>query len=161
VSLMPVPLPGLLERCVQVLQANSTHQEQQISLVCDPIVPPVLADGDRVLQILTILFDFATERVTGGGSVVVTVKVEQPSVCVEVWDTGPDLVPQECEQVLAGFHHSSGDNVAGGDPLGLNIAIARGLAELQGGDVDLRCSVGAGTTLRLTLPIFQQQELAG
>jgi signal transduction histidine kinase len=153
VSLAAVHLPVLLERCVETLRATSNSQGQEVTLYCDPAVPAVLADGDRVLQILTILLDFATERVMGGGAIDITVVVQQPWVCVEVHDTGPEMAAHECERFLAGFHHATGDGYIDGDRLGLNLAIARGLAELQGGDVELRCAAGTGTTLRLMLPI--------
>ena len=159
VSLTPVDLPGLLERCLETLRDTSNCQGQKVTLCYDPTVPAVMADGDRVLQILTILLDFAAERVKGSGAIDITVVVQQPLVCVEVHDTGPEMAPHECEQLLAGFHHATGDDFVNGDRLGLNLAIARGLAELQGGDVELRCGAGFGTTLRLTLPVHKADEL--
>lgn len=141
----------LLERCVGS-GGHPSAGRGAVTFACDRGVPQVLADGDRVLQILGILLEHTRERARFDDHIEVTVLIEAGSVCVEVSDPGPALPASERDLLFSGFRRPLHGESAPASGLSLNLAIARGLAQLQGGDLQLRGDLDSRTTFCLILP---------
>jgi histidine kinase len=110
----------------------------------------VIADPDRVTQIVTNLVGNALTYTPAGGSVVVTVEREASAARVRVSDTGIGVDPSDAELIFERFHR--GDRSAPGG-MGVGLSIAQSLAKLHGGDVTLESAGrGRGSTFTLTLP---------
>ena len=73
-------------------------------------------------------------------------------VGASVRDTGPGIAPEHVERIFDRFFRidQSRSRALGGTGLGL--AIARLLAELQGGEITVESTLGAGSTFTAWLP---------
>ncbi len=117
------------------------------------VVPrtPVMAraDGARVEQILLILLDNAQRH--AGGNIRVVVSREGGSAVVDVVDDGHGIPPEDQETVFDRFYRRDASRSRPG--AGLGLAIARGLAVAQDGELTLESEVGVGSTFSLRLPL--------
>ncbi len=77
-----------------------------------------------------------------------------PSVAIEFADTGMGISPENLEKVFIPYFTTR----AGGT--GLGMAIARRVAERNGGRIELDSRVGAGTTVRFLFPVLSGEEAA-
>ena len=119
---------------------------------------PVVADRDRIGQVLTNLLSNAARAVaqaagpgTAPGVVTVTTATSGPWATVSVTDTGVGIAAQDLEQVFERFYRVPG--AARGDGSGIGLTIARGIARAHGGDLTARSAgPGHGATFVLTLP---------
>lgn len=114
----------------------------------------VLADPDRIHQVLTNLLDNALRHTPASGSV--TVSCERGhrghTVVVEVSDTGDGIPVDQLQSVFERFHRvdSSRRSDAGS---GLGLTIARAIVIDHGGTLTAHSAgPGRGTTMRITLP---------
>jgi two-component system OmpR family sensor kinase len=114
---------------------------------------PAWVDGDpdRALQVVANLVENALRSTAPGGSVHVHVR---PGM-LEVTDTGVGLAPEDLPHAFERFYlHDR----AGGNPdgrrlsSGLGLAIVRELCERMGGSVEVRSTLGQGTTFTVRLP---------
>lgn len=112
-------------------------------------VPPVLADHDRVVQVLANLLDNALGVTPEGGRVWIEASAADGTVELAVCDTGPGIDPADQERVFERFWR--GERVRPGGS-GLGLAIARGIVESHGGEIRVESEPGAGATFRFTLP---------
>lgn len=82
----------------------------------------------------------------------ITLEGSERDDCVEiaVIDTGVGIPAAERPRVFDRFYRSAGRRDSG---FGLGLAIVRSSIELLGGDVELDSTVGAGTIVRLRLPV--------
>jgi signal transduction histidine kinase len=73
-------------------------------------------------------------------------------VGVSVRDTGTGIAPEHHERIFDRFYRVEQSRSRAHGGAGLGLAIARLLAELQGGAIDLASDVGRGSTFTLWLP---------
>jgi signal transduction histidine kinase len=120
----------------------------------DPRTPPVLADGDRVRQVLINLIDNAIKFSQGGGRVTVRAAPAPRAGFVEiaVQDSGIGIPAQDLPRLTERFFRvdKARSRALGGTGLGL--AIVKHLIQAHGGNLDIASAVGHGTTVRVVLP---------
>lgn len=120
-------------------------------------VPPalsVLADPDRLLQVLTNLI---TNAVRHGGGSLISIKASQDGdvVHIEVGDRGPGIAPGDLPHVFERLYRGSKARSESPSGAGLGLAIAKSLVEAMGGTIGVTSRLGAGTTFTVTLPASQ------
>jgi signal transduction histidine kinase len=146
-------LAGVVEKFADQLLAENSPQ---VLLDYPPQAPLVLADPERVEQILVNLIGNAL-RYTPSGSITVQVrspvKPDPNRLWIAVIDTGLGIAADDLPHVFERFWRAdrSRDRTSGGTGIGL--AICRRLVELQGGEIEVESQVGVGSTFRFSLPI--------
>jgi two-component system OmpR family sensor kinase len=108
--------------------------------------PVIVADGDRVLQIITNLLANAFRWTPDGGRIELDLHSENGSVGVSVEDSGPGIAAEDHERIFRAFWSRDGAGT------GLGLAIARELAEAHGGRIELVSEPGRGSRFELVLP---------
>jgi CheY-like chemotaxis protein len=117
--------------------------------------PPAWVDGDRtrLIQVLSNLLNNAARYTPEGGTVAVGVTVDGDTVCASVEDNGIGISAGLLPHVFDLFTQAerSPDRSQGG--LGLGLALAKSLVELQGGSVSAESAgVGKGSRFAIRLP---------
>jgi signal transduction histidine kinase len=143
----------LLTSLVQRFSEQLLEGGPVLQLECPENLPLVLADTERVEQVLVNLIGNAL-RYTPQGSIVVRVWSEASKrLWIAVVDTGKGIAADELPHVFERFWRSdrSRDRHSGGTGIGL--AISRRLVELQGGTIDAQSQLGQGSTFRFSLPL--------
>jgi len=139
-------VPGEIDlgRCVadavEQLRLLAQAKHQTLEAVAPPAPLMVLADRDRLIQIVTNLVQNAVKFTPEGGSIMVTVRQENQTLAgVSVRDTGPGIPPEFLDQIF--------------DPF-LGLSIVRTLVELHGGTIAARSEPGQGAELSFTIPLL-------
>ncbi|HUF65677.1 MAG TPA: ATP-binding protein [Gemmatimonadaceae bacterium] len=112
----------------------------------------VLADGNRVEQILVNLLSNAVKFTEDGGSITVVCGQEDGQVVVTVTDTGIGIPTDKLETVFEPFAQLPHAGSRRSSGVGLGLAISRDLARAMGGDITVVSTVGAGSAFTLKLP---------
>lgn len=130
----------------------------RLLLDCPPNMASVLADSERVEQILVNLIGNAL-RYTPAGSITVRAweavagSGSAPMIWIAVIDTGQGIAMEDLPHVFERFWRAdrSRDRNSGGTGIGL--AICRRLVELQGGTIEAESELDRGSTFRFSLPL--------
>jgi PAS domain S-box-containing protein len=125
--------------------------EKLIALTGEPSagLPQVLADRDRVFQVLTNLVGNAVKFTPEGGTVTVRAAPARNTVVFSVSDTGPGLRPDDVPHIFDRFWQAMRTATQGS---GLGLPIAKGIVEAHGGTIWVESEPGVGTTVYFTLP---------
>lgn len=107
-------------------------------------------DPAKVRQVASILLDNAVKYTEPGGRVQVRAFRRDGFAVLEVTDTGVGIPPEHLPLVFERFHRVDGSRSGGGSGLGLSIA--RQIADLHGGDIEVESTPGRGSSFRLLLP---------
>ncbi len=119
-----------------------------IELEVDDTVPSVLADANRTRQILIELLHNAVRFSPPDARVALHVGPHDPdTVAATVEDEGPGIHPDDQDRIFDKLHRG-GDS--GGSGIGLYVA--RTLARIQGGRIELESRPGDGSRFTLVLP---------
>lgn len=114
-------------------------------------LPEVLADPDKVAQVLTNLVENAA-KYADPTEVRVRATVEGRSVRIDVRDRGEGIPPEDLPRVFERFFRRDEGRPTG---TGLGLWISRGLVEAHGGVLEAASEPGRGTTFGFTLPMAE------
>ena len=113
----------------------------------------VIADRDRLQQIVLNLLTNAIKFTPRGGRISVRTEEESGRVHIRVADTGPGIEAAQLETIFEPFvqlaQHTTEESERG---VGLGLAISRDLARAMDGDVSATSVPGEGSVFTLTLP---------
>ncbi|HEV7214493.1 MAG TPA: PAS domain S-box protein [Chloroflexota bacterium] len=107
-------------------------------------------DAERLERALVNLLGNAHKYGREGGLIQVRLRQEAGDLQISVSDDGPGIAPAEQARIFDRFYRAPG--TAGNQGSGLGLPIARGLAELHGGRLDVESTPGRGSTFTITLP---------
>jgi PAS domain S-box-containing protein len=116
----------------------------------------VLADGDRLRQVLLNLIENAIKYSPQGGNVAVRGEVIDGGVSLSVSDSGIGIPEADQPLVIRRYFRAGNappENFAG---VGLGLSIAKEIIEAHGGKLSLQSKLGNGTTVTMTLPVGGQ-----
>ncbi|MFT4570861.1 MAG: signal transduction histidine kinase [Candidatus Binatia bacterium] len=132
-----------------VLLMGTQARTSGVTLSCDHeggAGQPAIA-GDRLQQVLLNLVNNGLAACNNGGAIRIRTAMADGDVVIEVSDDGVGMTPEVVKRAFETFYTTRDDGT------GLGLAIVRRLVKQAGGTVDLKTSVGAGTTVSIVLPV--------
>ena len=117
----------------------------------------VLADADRMAQVLDNLLDNALRYAPPGSEVVVRPGCTAERVTCEVTDCGQGIAARHLGLIFERFYRVDAGRSRGQGGSGLGLSIVRSLVEAQGGEVSARSQERQGTTITISLPAAKNQ----
>jgi signal transduction histidine kinase len=134
-------------------QTSREHPERAISVEA-PDTLPIVADQDRIGQVLTNLLDNAIKYSPDGGPVTIRAASAGPAVEVSVLDAGIGISADQAEVVFERFFQADEDAGRRFGGLGLGLYITRAIVHSHGGEISAHpnAEAGRGTVIRVSLP---------
>ena len=148
----PTDVAALLRGAVEILAPLADDRGLRLEVSVADGLPLVLADEQRVQQVLSNLVGNAIKFTEPGGRV--RVRVEPPTggaseVTVAVSDTGPGIPAEDLPRVFDRYWQ--GGRAARRAGAGLGLPIAKGIVDAHGGRMWAESEVGRGSTFAFTL----------
>ncbi len=147
----PLDLRGHLEKIVNQLKLRAPAH--QFVLPDQDQVPPVLADPDRIDDILTNLLDNAVKYSPQGGQIRVEARPAVDQLIISVNDEGVGIPQSQQASVFDKFHRVDMSDARQSYGYGLGLYITRKLVEAHGGEIWVDSKPGKGTRFSFTLPL--------
>jgi signal transduction histidine kinase/DNA-binding response OmpR family regulator len=149
-SFDPVPV---IESCVESVRAAAEGKKIAITLDIQESLPTIVADEQRVQQIVWNLLSNAVKFTPAKGSILVKVQRTEQSLLIKVKDTGKGISSEFLPHVFERFRQADSTTTRAYGGLGLGLSIVRQLTELHGGTAAVDSEGdGKGTTFSITLP---------
>ncbi|BAU28809.1 Cache sensor hybrid histidine kinase [Aneurinibacillus soli] len=151
IMLEPVDVDLLLQECTALIAPLADRR----SITCtiryelSPELAVVMADRIRLKQILLNLLSNAVKYNQDGGLITVSVEEPQPDwVRITVSDTGCGITDVQKSVIFESFQRGEQEGIEG---TGIGLTIARQLARLMNGDVQVRSTPGVGSDFWIDL----------
>jgi two-component system sensor histidine kinase BaeS len=150
----PVALESLVSITAKRLSAEITRKSIDIDASLSNL-PLVLADEDRIIQVLTNLLANAINYTLEGGKVILSGTVVGDFVQISVVDDGIGIEPTHLSHVFDRFYRvdRSRSRTNGGGS-GIGLTVSKSLVEAHGGKIWVESDgKGKGSSFSFTLPI--------
>jgi signal transduction histidine kinase len=149
-------------RTVELTDHHLARKGVRVAAEFAPGVPLIQADRQHLRQVLLNLFTNAADAMPEGGRLAVRVHPGElpdgrPGVVIEVADTGTGIPPDVLPRVTEPFFTTKEE----GKGTGLGLAICKRVVDQHGGTLAIESRVGAGTTVRVTLPVRPESCVGG
>jgi two-component system sensor histidine kinase BaeS len=142
-----IDLASFLSNIIERFQKIFHDKGVALKLECEDHAT-LLADPDKVSQIVINLVINALNATEKGGSVSISAGKNADEGYIEVVDTGSGIRKEDFPFIFERFYRSSKKG------LGLGLTIAKELAEAHGGRIEVRSEYGKGSTFTLFIPDF-------
>jgi signal transduction histidine kinase len=149
---MPKVLSDIQLLIMDTLESLPPHQNIPFVLEFPGRLPDVLANKDRIKQVLINILDNIIKYSPDGGTVKITGENEEDSVRICIMDEGPGIPANELDRIFDKFHRVNGNNRESIQGAGLGLAIAKGIIEAHHGKIWADSKIGKGTMFCFSLP---------
>ncbi len=112
-------------------------------------LPDVHCIPSQINQIFLNLLTNAAQAIEGHGQIFLCSRREGESVWIEVQDTGAGIAPENLDKLFEPFFTTK----PVGQGTGLGLSLSWGIVQRHHGKIEVRSTLGQGTTFRVTLPI--------
>jgi PAS domain S-box-containing protein len=147
----PISILPVVRQVAEQMAARSTRRP--VRLPTKPGLPLVLADRDRVAEVLTNLFDNADKYSPPGAPIEVEVRADQVEVTVVVHDSGRGLPAGQLDHVFDKFFRADNSDSQPAYGYGLGLYVCRRLIEAHGGRIWAENHPEGGALFSFTLPV--------
>lgn len=120
-------------------------------------LPAVLADENRLTQVLLNLLSNAYKYTPDGGTITLSAWQTNGVVAFSILDTGIGMTEEEIARLGTKFWRADHDHAINQPGTGLGFAITRNLITLMGGDLTIQSKPGEGSRFTFTLPVATGQ----
>lgn len=151
--LEPVVLGPLLERAGKLVRTEAEERGIKVSVALESALPPVLGDGDRLLQVFLNLGRNACEAMEAGGTLRLSAGLETSAddavgrVRVRFRDTGAGISAEVRQNLFIPFFTTKKQGT------GLGLAITERILQQHGSRIRVDSEVGVGTEITFSLPV--------
>lgn len=123
-----------------------------ISLQYEAVPVELVADPDRIREMLVILIDNAIRHTDRGGSIAIRCAPVGSSVAISVSDTGEGIAPEHLGRIFDRFYRVDRARARERGSAGLGLSIAKWIAEAHGGRINVESTPSQGTTFTVRIP---------
>ncbi len=148
--LRPASPNEILEKVVERLGLQAERAGIQVIVECAPHLPDVLADPQRLEQVLGNLFHNAIKFTPHGGKIILSARAERDKILFSVKDSGIGIPAEDLPRIFERFYKTDRARASGGTGLGL--AIAKHVVEAHGGTIWAESVERRGSTFYFLIP---------
>jgi len=146
----PLQLADLVEKVVAAQKSYTNKHQFAIDIESD--LPTIVADMDKVDQILTNLTNNAIKYSPNGGTITVSARHSNGSIRVSVADQGMGIPKEHLDKVFDRFHRIDNRDTRKVGGTGIGLYLVKHLVEAHGGKIWVESEVGKGSTFTFELP---------
>lgn len=140
----------LIARAMDRMRLQAERAGLTLNAACDPTLPNVIADPERIDQVLVNLIHNAVKFTRPGGTITVSAFSRPTEVVIQVNDTGVGIAADALTRIFERFYKA--DRARSGGGTGLGLSIVRHLIEAHGGRVWAESELDKGSTFFFSLP---------
>jgi signal transduction histidine kinase len=162
----PIAFAAVVTDTLLPLEKQIADKAQVLVLELDEALPDILADHNRLIQVLTNMVSNAHKYSPPGGTITIRADVDTmltdskgkrrpPMLHVQVRDTGIGMSAEDLSRLFTPYFRSENPLTREQPGTGLGMTITRGIIDRHGGTIWVESTLGAGTVFHFTLPLAE------
>jgi signal transduction histidine kinase len=151
-----IQLNSLVESVLKLFRYQFVLQEVTLKKSLYRREVTLTADRDALVQVMTNLLANAIKYSPGKKHISIATGVRSGRVYIKISDKGKGIDPNDVQDIFKPFYRSSQNKETHADGAGLGLALVHQIVQAHGGSVDVRSTLGKGTTFTVYLPVKNQ-----
>jgi PAS domain S-box-containing protein len=153
----------MLQKVVDIVSFRMDEKSQVFELTVDKRIPwAIVADEQRLSQVLTNLLANATKFTQEYGSIALDIKLEKmvDDVCTirfSVTDNGIGISPEQLRIIFRPFEQADGGTSRRFEGTGLGLVISKSIVNLMGGNIEVSSKLDEGSSFSFTVNVKKGQ----
>jgi signal transduction histidine kinase len=151
-----------INKCITILTERAEKGKVTVSTDVPKMLPPLVADRLRFIQILLNILSNAVKFTGEGGRVQVIARTEEvngaTNVIITVQDTGIGMSAEDVRKAFQSFGQVDSGLNRKYEGTGLGLPLTKKLMELHYGAIAIQSELGKGTLVTLTFPAVPPSE---
>lgn len=158
----PTAFSNVISETLQSVRALCDEKEIELQLELPADLPLVIADKERLVQVMTNLLSNACKYSPPQTNIYVDLKADTlplgesdeltPMVVCSVQDEGYGIAPEDQKKLFSKFFRAEDPNIRKATGTGLGLSITKGIVELHGGRIWVESQLGQGTRFTFAIP---------
>lgn len=158
-NICPTNLVSVIEAALDTVRPTATDKQIQMDSQFDTSVAWVSGDANRLQQVIWNLLSNAVKFTPAGGRVEIYLEAVDHFAQIRVKDTGKGISPEFLPHIFESFRQADSTTARQQIGLGLGLAIAQNLVQLQGGTIHAESpGEGQGATFIVKLPLWEDDD---
>ncbi len=168
VELASVDFRNVVSETLRPLTRQIEEKNQTLTLQLPERLPNVLADQNRMIQVLTNMVSNAWKYSPEGTEIIIKAEVQTrnvdnkgrdqgPALHISVKDSGIGMSPEDLAKLFTPYFRSDNPLTREQPGTGLGLTITRGLIQQHKGDIWVESELGKGTSFHFTVPILVEK----
>jgi NtrC-family two-component system sensor histidine kinase KinB len=154
-EIVETSLPVIIDKALDAMKVQAEELSITVSADLPSLLPPILADANKVLWVLTNLVANALRYTSRGGFVRIGAEQADSFIRIDVRDNGRGIPYEDQPRIFEKFFQVKGEPGARGS-LGIGLAICKEIIRAHRGTIWVDSTPGQGSTFSFTLPCAQQ-----
>ncbi len=152
--LQPLSVADMIAAATARLSLQYEEKGVQLQTELPTELPIVMADENRMGQVLTNLLGNALQYTPSGGQVQITAHLQGREMQISIKDSGIGIPPQHLPNIFTRFYRVEKSRSRAGGGSGIGLTIAKHLVEAHGGRIWAESpGTNQGSTFTFTLPL--------
>jgi two-component system phosphate regulon sensor histidine kinase PhoR len=149
----PVDAAEVAAEVVALFGVAAARRQLRLSVEVPSDLPPVHADREAMVQVLTNLLENAVKYCEERGSVTLRATRTEGHVCLIVEDSGPGIAARHLPRLFERFYRVDAGRSRERGGTGLGLSIVKHLVEAMEGEVSVESEPGRGSRFSVRLPV--------
>ncbi|MEL6149324.1 MAG: hybrid sensor histidine kinase/response regulator [Chloroflexota bacterium] len=151
-ELEPISVNDMLKGCVFAFQYNAEEKRIALELALLKQDQTIMADHDRMVQVLSNLISNAIKYTPEDGHVKVSACMDEGALLLDVTDDGIGIPEADIPRVFERFYRVADTVHREQKGTGLGLSITKAIVEKLGGTISAKSQPNVGTRFRILLP---------
>lgn len=154
-SLYPseVDVARVMQSINDLTQEWVRKQNNTLRVECDDNAGIIIADERRFKQVVINLVSNAINFSPQGGGIQVKARRDAGDLVVSVTDHGEGIPEEDLKRIFQPFERSRRERKRHNSGAGLGLSLVKRIVELHGGLIDIKSTLGKGTTVTCRFPL--------
>lgn len=165
-----VDFRNVVNETLRPLHRQIEERGQKLVIQIPEHLPPINADQNRMIQVMTNLVSNAYKYTPQDGEIYITAQLREtnrdskgrdrgPALHISVRDTGIGMSEEDLMKLFTPYFRSENPLTRQQPGTGLGLTIVRGIIQGHGGEIWVESELNKGTTFHFTVPIVPESEL--
>ncbi|HVK55363.1 MAG TPA: HAMP domain-containing sensor histidine kinase [Burkholderiales bacterium] len=146
------PITELAQDVAQKFELAARSRGLRLITTIAPETPTIHADIGMMERVLENLIENAMRYTPSGGTLGIDIRPSGNRVVICVSDTGGGIPSAELPQIFERYYQADRGEFGNTGNAGLGLAITRRIVDLHGGHINVKSTLGEGTTFSIDLP---------